>query len=72
MKIAATHLCRCGHTASNHTNGIFNTCDDQDFAELEKIVKNSYARHECASNCAKFELPNLDLIEYLAKERGLI
>jgi len=72
MKIKGSYLCRCGHSASAHTHGVFRRNIEE--AEINRIIDNSkgWNRHSCNSNCDKFELQNLDLIEYLAEERGLI
>ena len=72
MRIKATQLCQCGHTAAAHTIGVFNVCDDTDIAFLEEVQMESGVCHTCNVNCGKFELPNLDFIEYMAKEQGLI
>jgi len=75
MMIKATHLCRCGHQANSHTSGVF-PCDHPDGVPLEVVQNNSYSNcGKCSSSggtCKHFELPNLDLIEYLAEKRGLI
>jgi hypothetical protein len=72
MKIKATHLCRCGHVASAHTVGVFDWRGKDESASLDEVQENSRGIHDCPMNCEKFELSNLDLIEYLAKKRGLI
>jgi len=72
MKIKATQLCRCGHKAAMHTINVFTYCDDNDLAPLDEVQRKSGASHVCSSNCIKFELNNLDLIEHLAEQRGLI
>lgn len=72
MKIAATKLCRCRHKAAAHTYGVFKECTDEEFSTLE-IVQTRRARNtHSGCSCEKFELDNLDLIEYLAEQRGLI
>jgi hypothetical protein len=76
MIIKATHLCRCGHQANSHTSGIF--YDEIEESTLKKVVNNSKKHALCGrcsltnGTCREFVLPNLDLIEYLAKEKGLI
>ena len=72
MKVKATQFCRCGHRAASHTLNVFAICDDTEVSDLETGQKGSLANHSCPSNCRKFELQNLDLIEYLAEKRGLI
>lgn len=73
MMIYEDTKCRCGHRASAHTSGVF---PDPDGVDLATVQNNDY--HHCGrcenakSECLKFELPNLDLIEYLAEQRGLI
>jgi len=74
--IKATHLCWCGHEAWGHTNGAF--VDKDEMKDLEEVIKNSTEYGKCGrccerkGTCEKYQLPNLDLIEYLAKQRGLI
>ena len=77
MKIHAKTKCQCGHGAMSHTVGVFISGQEQ--ATLEQVQNNSWGNG--CSNCLhkttvlsdhKFTLSNLDLIEYLAIERGLI
>jgi hypothetical protein len=77
MKIKATHRCQCGHPANAHTSGAFSS--DRSTNELKIVIRNSKKHGQCgrcwankSGTCKKFQLPNLDLIEYLAEKRGLI
>ena len=73
MLIKATQLCRCGHKAAAHTKDVFiRSVDDNDSSTLEMVQKKRSTFHVCAVNCTKFELNNLDLVEYLAEQRGLV
>jgi len=73
MKIKATHLCRCGHAAWNHTHGVFNGEECvADFRKVRNNDKNPKGCSKCYISCKKFQLPNFDLVEYLAEKRGLV
>jgi hypothetical protein len=71
VKIKSSHLCRCGHRAAAHTVGVFPTFDSEGVS-LEVILENTYPSGCYICACKQFELNNLDLIEYLAEQRGLI
>lgn len=79
MQIKATHLCCCGHKAWNHTSGVFKS--ENSTADVEEVIHNSLKimqPHGCSKcisatkTCKKFQLPNLDYVEYLAEKRGLV
>jgi hypothetical protein len=69
MKIKYNYLCLCGHQANAHTIDCFY---DNEFAEIEDVFAKSTGKHPCESNCNKFQLNNLDLVEYLVEKKGLI